>query len=146
MKESVWGYWIVVLGISIMSIMVLLQNLTTTSEQDYYMIKEALSASMYDAVDYGYYRDTGELKMNQEKFQENFLRRFAESVNINKTYNIVFYDIYEQPPAVSLAVVTKTQDTNFGQSSNATANSESANVANRLTGILYTNSKYQPRS
>ena len=68
MKESLWGYWIVVLGISIMSVMILLQNYTTTNEQDYYMIKEVLEASMYEAVDYGYYRDTGELKMNAEKF------------------------------------------------------------------------------
>ena len=54
MKESMWGYWIVVLGISIMSVMVLLQNYTTTSEQDYFLIKSVLEASMYEAVDYGY--------------------------------------------------------------------------------------------
>ncbi len=142
MKESVWGYWIVVLGIAIMSIMVLLQNLTTTSEQDYYMIKEVLEASMYDAVDYGYYRDTGDLKMNQEKFVENFVRRFAESVNINKNYKITFYDIYEEPPAASVSISTKSDGTNFGQSGDATT--ESVDVVNRLTGILYTNSKYQP--
>lgn len=143
MKESLWGYWIVVLGVSIMSVMVLLQNLTTTSEQDYYMIKEVLEASMYEAVDYGYYRDTGDLRMNAEKFTENFIRRFSESVNINKTYQINFYDIYEQPPAASVEIVTKTQNTNFGKQ--AGAKTESANVVNRLTGILYTNSKYQPR-
>lgn len=143
MKESLWGYWIVVLGVSIMSVMILLQNLTTTSEQDYYMIKEVLEASMYEAVDYGYYRDTGELRMNTEKFTENFIRRFSESVNINKTYQINFYDIYELPPAASVEIVTKTQNSNFGQQ--AGAKEESANVVNRLTGILYTNSKYQPR-
>ena len=69
MKESMWGYWIVVLGVSIMSVMVLLQNMTTTNEQDYYLIKSCLEASMYDAIDYGYYRDTGDLKMNQEKLK-----------------------------------------------------------------------------
>lgn len=141
MKESLWGYWIVVLGISIMSVMILLQNYTTTNEQDYYVLKNVLEASMYDAVDYGYYRDTGELKMNTEKFTENFVRRFSEIVNINKTYNITFYDIYEQPPAASVAVTTKTSESNFGQSQNAT---ESVDVVNRLTGILYTNNKYRP--
>ncbi len=144
MKESLWGYWIVVLGISIMGVMILLQNLTTTSEQDYYMIKEVLEASMYEAVDYGYYRDTGELRMNTEKFAENFIRRFSETVNINKRYTVNFYDIYEQPPAASVEIVTKTQNSSFGQQ--AGANSENANVVNRLTGILYTNSKYQPRT
>ena len=144
MKESMWGYWIVVLGISIMSVMILLQNYTTTSEQDYFLIKEVLEASMYEAVDYGYYRDTGELKMNTEKFVENFVRRFSETVNINKNYKLEFYQIYEQPPAASVAVKTKTDGSNFGQQAGSTETS--ADVVNRLTGILYTNSTYAPRS
>lgn len=144
MKESMWGYWIVVLGISIMSVMVLLQNYTTTNEQDYYLIKNVLEASMYDAVDYGYYRDTGDLKMNAEKFVENFMRRFSETVNINKTYKIDFYQIYEEPPAASVSVTTNSGNTNFGQSN--TAADDEANVTNRLTGILYTNSTYSPKS
>lgn len=144
MKESMWGYWIVVLGISIMSVMVLLQNYTTTNEQDYYLIKNVLEASMYDAVDYGYYRDTGDLKMNAEKFVENFVRRFSETVNINKTYDLKFYDIYEEPPAASVSVTTNTNKSNFGKSN--TAAEDDASVTNRLTGILYTNSKYNPKS
>lgn len=143
MKESLWGYWIVVLGISIMSVMILLQNYTTTNEQDYYMIKEVLEASMYEAVDYGYYRDTGELKMNAEKFTENFIRRFSETVNINKKYTISFYDIYEEPPAASVSIATTTSQTSFGK--NQGAKDDQAAVVNRLTGILYTNSKYRPR-
>ena len=143
MKESLWGYWIVVLGVSIMGVMLLLQNYTTTNEQDYYLVKEVLEASMYEAVDYGYYRDTGELKMNAEKFTENFIRRFSEVVNINKKYTLSFYDIYEEPPAASVSISTTTNDTTFGQ--NQSANKDKAAVVNRLTGILYTNSKYQPR-
>lgn len=141
MKESMWGYWIVVLGISIMSVMVLLQNYTTTSEQDYFLIKSVLEASMYEAVDYGYYRDTGTLKMNTEKFVENFVRRFSETVNINKTYEISFYDIYEEPPAASVSVTTGTNETNYGNDARVT---ESNDVTNRLTGILYTNTNYKP--
>lgn len=143
MKESLWGYWIVVLGISIMGVMILLQNYTTTNEQDYYMIKEVLEASMYEAVDYGYYRDTGELKMNAEKFTENFIRRFSETVNMNKKYTISFYDIYEEPPAASVSIATNTSTSTFGQ--NQGAKDDQAAVVNRLTGILYTNSKYRPR-
>ncbi len=143
MKESLWGYWIVVLGVSIMGVMLLLQNYTTTNEQDYYLVKEVLEASMYEAVDYGYYRDTGELKMNAEKFTENFIRRFSEVVNINKKYTLSFYDIYEEPPAASVSISTTTNNTAFGQSQ--AANKDKAAIVNRLTGILYTNSKYQPR-
>ena len=142
MKESMWGYWIIVLGVSIMSVMVLLQNMTTTHEQDYYLIKGCLEASMYDAVDYGYYRDTGDLKMNQEKFVESFIRRFSEIVNINRDYDISFYDIYEEPPAASVSVTTKVKSGNFG----AEKNTDGVVVPTRLTGILYTNALYNPRS
>lgn len=142
MKESLWGYWIVVLGISIVGVMVVLHNYTTTSEQDYYLIKEVLEASMNEAVDYTFYRDTGRLKMNAEKFAENFVRRFSETVNINKTYELNFYQIYEEPPAASVEVITNTNSTNYGQSN--TAANEDVNVVNRVSGILYTtkNSSY----
>ena len=136
MKESLWGYWIVVLGISIASVMILLQNLTTTSEQDYYLIKSCLEASMYEAIDYGYYRDTGAFSINAEKLAENFVRRFSETVNINKEYRINFYDIYEEPPAASVSVSSFTDQSDYG---NVIEGTESTTVTNRLTGILYTN-------
>ena len=136
MKESLWGYWIVVLGISIVGVMVVLPNYTTTSEQDYYLIKEVLEASMNESVDFSFYRDTGRLKMNAEKFTENFIRRFSETVNINKTYDLNFYQIYEEPPAASVEVITKTNDSSFGNSKDA--NIENTNIVNRVSGILYT--------
>lgn len=136
MKESLWGYWIVVLGISIVGVMVVLHNYTTTSEQDYYLIKEVLEASMNESVDYSFYRDTGRLKMNAEKFTENFVRRFSETVNINKTYDLNFYQIYEEPPAASVEVVTRTNSSNMGQAN--TAATEQVNIVNRVSGILYT--------
>lgn len=143
MKESIWGYWIVVLGISIMGVMIVLQNYTTTNEQDYYMIREVLEASMYDSVDYAYFRVAGEFKMNAEKFVENFTRRFSETVNINKKYTVTFYDIYEIPPAASVAITTKTSGSAFG--SNQGAADEEATIVNRLTGILYSTDRFQAR-
>ena len=143
MKESIWGYWIIVLGISVVSIMTVLQNYTTTGEQDYVLIKNVMEASMSEAVDYGYYRDTGQLKMNAEKFKENFIRRFAQNVNITKTYNINFYDVYELPPAASVEIVTKTNKSSFGKNECAATDE---NIPTRLTGILYTNSNFIPTS
>ena len=132
MKESVWGYWIMVLGLSILSVMVLLQSYTTTSEQDYYLIKNVMEAAMYDSVDYGYYTDTSTLKINSEKFVENFVRRFAEQVNINKSYTIKFYDIYESPPYAAVSVTAIGQDgTMFVRNDGNTTE-----VVNRLAGIL----------
>lgn len=135
MKESMWGYWFVVLGLSIMSVMILLQNYTTTNEQDYYLIKSVLESSMYESVDYAYFRDTSRVRMNTEKFVENFVRRFAESVNINKTYEINFYQIYEDPPAASVEIKSDGDGKNSSDGVDDT-------VTNRLTGILYTNEYY----
>ena len=139
MKESVWGYWIVVLGISIMSVMVLMQNLTTTSEQDYYLIKNSMEAAMYDSVDFGYYSDNNVIRMNGEKFTENFLRRFGEQVNINKHYKVTFYDIYEEPPYAVVSV------TAYGDGSNLlfTNNDGAKQVTNRIAGALYTTGEYR---
>jgi len=130
MKESLWGYWLILLGIIIALVMILLQNYTTTSQQDYYLIREISYAAMYDAVDYGYYKKHGELKMIKEKFVENFVRRFAESATINKNYTINFYSIYEIPPAVSVEIKTSTGEFLIG---NEDVN---AGITNRLTSIL----------
>lgn len=104
MKEAYWGYWLILLGIFVIVIMMLINSVTTSTTQDYYLIKETTESAMIDAVDYGYYREYGELRINKEKFIENFLRRFSETLNINKTYDIDFYEIYEAPPKVSVKV------------------------------------------
>ena len=106
MKESYWGYWLILLGIFVIVILMLIQSYTTTNTQDYYLVKEVTEAAMIDAIDYGYYRQKGELKINKEKFVENFLRRFSETVNLNTTYKVDFYDIYESPPKVSVKVTS----------------------------------------
>ena len=83
MKESLWGYWIIILGIFILTVMMLFNNYTTTNEQDYILIKEVTEASMADAIDWSHFRKYGEMRIVKEKFVEDFTRRFAETVNIN---------------------------------------------------------------
>ena len=80
MKESLWGYWLIILGIFILSVMLLLQNYTTTNEQDVYLIKEITDAAMGDSLDLAHYRKYGEIRIIKEKFVENFIRRFSEKV------------------------------------------------------------------
>lgn len=110
--------------------MILLQNYTTTNEQDYYLAKEITYAAMYDAIDYGYYKEYGELKIVKEKFVENFIRRFAESATLNKNYKVNFYSIYETPPAVSVEIRTNTGEFTVGD------DSANIGVVTRLTAIL----------
>lgn len=129
MKESYWGYWIIVLGVFIIVIMMLISNVTTTNTQDYYLIKEVSEASMVDAIDYAYYRQSGELRINREKFVESFLRRFAENVSLS-TYTVNFYGIYEAPPKASVEVITKSNTYNIN------SDAQSFDIVNRIDAIL----------
>ena len=110
MKESYWGYWIVLLGIFIVVVMLFTQNATTTNTQDYYQLKEVANSALYDAIDYSYYAKTQQIRIMKEVFVENFIRRFAETVRTTDTYDISFYDLYESPPKVSVRIATNTGD------------------------------------
>lgn len=73
-------------------------------ELDYYLVKETAEAAMGDAVDVTFYRDSGQLRMDTEKFVENFLIRFAKGVDNTRNYEVKFYDLNEVPPKVSVKV------------------------------------------
>lgn len=107
MKESLWGWWIMVLGLIVMTAIMLVTDMTTTSEENYYMIKQISEASMFEAIDYGYFAEYGELRISSEKFMENFIRRYSEVITINKTTTINFYNIYEVPPKITVEVSTR---------------------------------------
>lgn len=130
MKESYWGYWLIVLGIFVIVIMMLISNVTSTNTQDYYLIKEITQASMLDAVDYAYYREYNEVKINKEKFVESFIRRFTDSVTLSTTYEVSFYEIYEAPPKVSVKVSSSSSSFNIA------GDSESFDIVNKLDAIL----------
>ncbi len=115
MKESYWGYWIILLGIFVIAVMFLVNDATTTDTQDYYALKEVASAALNDSVDYAYYAQTGQIRIIKEVFVENFLRRFSQSVSLTDTYQIDFYDLYESPPKVSVKITTKTSSFVIGE-------------------------------
>ena len=117
MKESYWGYWFIILGLFVVSILLLTNDATTTSTQDYYQLKEVANSAVYDSVDYGYYQLTGELRIHKEVFVENFRRRFAETVSPSNTYDVEFYDLYESPPKVSIKISTETDGFIIGRDS-----------------------------
>ncbi len=117
MKNAFWAYWLILLGILVVVIMLLVRNLTTTSTQDYYLLKEITDSALVDAVDYNYYRNFGEIRINKEKFYESFLRRFAETANLSTTYTINFYGIYEAPPKVSVEIKSKSNVFSIASSS-----------------------------
>ena len=84
---------------------------------------------MIDALDLAYYRETGITKIDQEKFVENFTRRFAESAQLSRTYVIKIYDINETPPKVSLQVSSS-------EETNVTGELIEFDIVNKIDAIL----------
>ena len=131
MRESMWGVFVVIVGVVLILLIYLFQGITNTDEHNYYLLKEVTEAAMLDAVDVADYRITGNVSINREKFVEVFVRRFAESADLSNTYVIEIYDISEEPPKVSLVVKTKEN----GVVTNETVEFD---ITNRLDAILET--------
>ena len=138
MKEAYWGYWLVVLGVFIIVVLLLVQGFTSSNTQDYYLVKSITEAAMEDAIDFAYYRQYGELKINKEKFYESFLRRFAEEASIATTYDIEFSEIYEAPPKVGVKVSSKANTFNIA------GDAESFDIVNRIDAILESKAEFYP--
>ena len=134
MKESMWGYMIITFGVLAIFFIYFFQNVTNTDEHNYVLIKETTEAAMYDALDLASYRAYGAVKIDSEKFIENFIRRFAENAQLSHTYKIDIYDINEEPPKVSLVVSTADNST----STNITGEKVTFSVVNRIDAILET--------
>lgn len=142
MKESYWGYWLIILGIFIVVVMLLTNDATTTNTQDYYQLKEVANSALYDSIDYSYYTQTRQIRILKEVFVENFLRRFAETVSVTDSYDISFYDLYESPPKVSVKVATKTAGFIVGRDTdNSVTKDKDGNVTtNAVTDLDVVNS------
>ena len=131
MKESFWGMAIVVIGVVAIFFIFFFQSITNTDEHNYHLLKEATEGAMYDALDLASYRSEGIIRIDREKFVENFMRRFAESALLSKTYIIEIYDVNETPPKVSIRVSSS-------ESTNLTGEIMEFDISNRLDAILET--------
>lgn len=131
MKESFWGAAVVAIGIVAIFFIYFFQSITNTDEHNYHLLKEATEAAMYDALDLSAYRKDGTIRIDREKFVENFLRRFAESATLSRTYKIEIYDVNEEPPKVSLRVSSS-------ESTSLTGDMMEFELSNDINAILET--------
>lgn len=133
MKESMWGVLVVLLGAAAILLLVFFQNVTNTDEHNSQLLKEVTEAAMWDAFDLASYTATGEIRIDKEKFVENFTRRYAESAQKNRNYKIQFYDVNETPPKVSVKVISSQSGKNLieNESNNVT-------LTNKIDAILET--------
>lgn len=104
MNKGMLTVGIIFLSLLALLLVNVLSNYSTGSELDYYLVKETTDAAMEDAIDYVYLRTCGLYRIDKEKFVENFVYRFADSVDATRDYTISFYDINEVPPKVSVKV------------------------------------------
>lgn len=131
MREAVWGYAIIALGIIAIGIIWFFANSTRTDQHNYNLLKETVEAAMFDSVDLAAYRSDGSIEIDEEKFVENFIRRFAENAELSNTYVIEIYDINTKPPKVSLKVSSAKETT-------ATGEVMTFDVVNNIDAILET--------
>lgn len=135
MKWTFANVGVLIFGLFGILIITFFNELTVSNEQDYYTLKDAVEASMIEAVDITYFRLTGSIKINQEKFVENFSRRFAEVATYGEgNYNLEFYDISETPPKVSVRITDATNSYNiygtFG------SDPTKVHIVNEITSIM----------
>ena len=106
-------------------------NVTRTDENNYNLLKETVEAAMIDSIDFAYYRETRGVKIDEQKFVENFIRRFAANADLSNSYVIEIYDVNEKPPKVSLKVSSKKTTTLEGKV-------ENFDIVNNIDAILET--------
>ena len=117
------------------------ESITINNESEYYVLKEAMEAAMLESVDLSCYRIDEELggcnadqvKIIEQKFVENFTRRFAASISGDVTeYTIEFYDIIESPPKATVVIKGETQEYSLSMNDSK----DSFTILNDLSGIL----------
>lgn len=138
MKESFWSAFLIVVGMVTIVFIFLFQSLTNTDENNMVLIKEATEGAMYDAFDYATYRKEGIVRIDREKFVENFLRRFSENASLAKSYKIEIYDVNEYPPKVSIKVMANETGKLFSGGGYTDEKAISYTISNTLDAILET--------
>ena len=135
MNKGMLTVGIILLAIISLLLINVINNYETGGELDYYLVKETTEAAMEDAIDVSYYRANALIRIDKEKFVENFLRRFADSVDTTRSYRIKFYDINEVPPKVSVKVDSLTVLSFDGQA---------ADITTMYNGVIETKNRINP--
>ncbi len=143
MNKGMLTVGIILLSLIALLLLNILTNFSTGSELDYYLVKETTDASIKDALDDTLYSDCGIIRIDREKFIDNFLYRFANGVDTTRGYKISFYDINEYPPKVSVKVDSLTV-LSFKSGSGENEKNESATISTSYDSIVESVEKIDP--
>ena len=136
MNKAFWGIMVIMIGVAAILLITFFQSITNTEEHNSQLLKEVTEAAMWDALDYSAYRSHGVIKINKEKFVENFLRRFADSAGLSRTYTIEFMDVNEVPPKVSVRVTSRSGSTAATSALGRGNPSDDFGLVNKIDAIL----------
>ncbi len=131
MKNSFWGYMVIVLGVLAIGVIWFIANSTRTDQHNFYLLREAVESAMIESVELGVYKDTGEIQIDEALFIENLVRRFANDADLKNTYVFEIYDISTKPPKVSMKISS-------ASSTSATGEIVTFNMVNNIDAILET--------
>lgn len=132
MNKPMLAVGIIMLSMMALVVVSIIQNYTSGGELDYYLLKETAESSMVDSLDVAFYRENATLRIDKEKFVESFIRRFADSVDQTRNYDIKIYDINEAPPKVSIKIDSATT---------LSFDSENVDMSTSIDAILETRNK-----
>ena len=145
MKYGFLGFGFMMFGMIGLVLIVMFESITMDNDTEYYTLKEAMQASMYESLDWWYWASAdkdktidlgngihlGGVKIVEQKFVENFTRRFKATIGGDADdYTIEFYDIMEKPPKASIKITGNTKSYRF------VSGDDGFNIVNSLTGIL----------
>lgn len=136
MKESLWRYMVIAIGIILIFLIFFLQNVTNVDEHNMSLLKETTEASMNDAIDWDAYNNSGTVRIKQSEFIESFVRRFAENAMLSASYKIEFYKVQEEPPLVNIRVLSNETTGITGSTTNYT-------ITNTINAVLETDTSIE---
>lgn len=136
MGQSVWAYFVVLIGLVSLSLVGYFSGFATNAELDYYAVKEVQTAAMMDSIDFENFRETGAFRIRKATFVEQFMKRFAKAAGNGRKYKVTFTHIVEEPPLTSVLIES---EANLSFSLSATADTADLLIKNRQTGILLLN-------
>lgn len=136
MNKGILTVGIIFLALIALLLLQVLNNYSTGSELDYYLVKETADAAMIDSLDPNFLKKCGLNRLDKELFVENFIFRFANSVDGTRNYKIGFYDINEVPPKVSIKIDSLTVLSFNSVDQNGNKKNEAADITTNYDVLL----------
>ena len=145
MRYGFLGLGMILFGMVTLVIIIMFESITLDNDSEYYVLKEAMKASMLESIDYSFHdqetnnvicktksgkvMEVGATKIIEQKFVENFIRRFSASISGDvDNYTLEFYDIMELPPKATVKVISNNKSYKNAM--------DDITIVNNLTGIL----------